>query len=224
MMVTLSDCLIPVLAYLKDKLDHTLPETDRLRQEILSRIDSARSIARKSGISEKTFESGLFPVVAWIDESLMCANWPGSIDWRKNLLQKSFFKISNGGVEFYRRMPLQETTDPETLEILSVYYMVLQLGFKGQYGLERNEHESLKVRKHLQTILEPDRTALERGKIFPTAYLAIEDPAQTTKVASRKSLNTVFVWVVPSAMVLILFFLYDRIIQSMVQNVIGHLH
>ena len=222
-MMTLSDCLIPVLAYVKDRLDHSLPDTSTLREEILDRIENARSQAKISGISGKTFESGLFPAVVWIDESLMCANWPGAVDWSKNMLQKTFFRITNGGVEFYRRMP-QETKDPDDREILSIYYMALQLGFKGQYALESNEHEASRIRKHLQGILAPDRPALEREKIFPDGYLTREDPKTTTKVASRKSLNTVFVWLVPSLMVLILFVLYDRIIHTMTRNVLRHLH
>jgi len=223
-MMTLSDCLIPVLAYVKDKLDRSLPETDQLRAEIMLRIEKARRLAKNSGISEKTFERGLFPAVVWIDESLMCANWTGSVDWSKNMLQKTFFRITNGGVEFYRRMPLQETGDPESREILSLYHMTLQLGFKGQYALERNGHEALKIQKTLQSILKPDSSALDRDKIFPDGYLTSEDPKTTTKVASRKSLNTVFIWLVPSVMVLILFLLYDRIIHSMTQNVLRNLH
>ncbi|MHB1731615.1 MAG: DotU family type IV/VI secretion system protein [Leptospirillum sp.] len=223
MMTTLSDCLIPVLAYTKDKLDRTLPEAEKLRQEIRARIDLARSCAKSAGIPETSFENALFPVVVWIDESLMCANWPGADEWSRNMLQKTFFRITNGGVEFYRRMPL-EGGDPESREILSLYHMALQLGFRGQYALERTEHEVQKVRKHLQDLLGPDRSVFEQEKIFPEGYLVREDAKTTTKVASRKTLNTVFIWLVPSVMVLVLFLLYDRIIHSMTQNVLRHLH
>jgi type VI secretion system protein ImpK len=223
-MTTLTDCLVPVLAYTKDKLDRTLPETGVLRQELQTRIEQARSCAKAAGISDKTFENGLFPVIVWIDESLMCANWPGAVDWSRNMLQKQFFRITNGGVEFYRRMPLQKTNDPESREILSVYLMALKLGFKGQYALERNSHEALNILKTLQSILKPDSSPLDQGKIFPDAYLTTENTQTTAKIASRKSLNTIFIWIVPSVMALILFLIYDRIIHLMTQNVLRNLH
>lgn len=222
-MTTLSDCLIPLLAFVKDRLERSLPETNTLRREILDRIEKARSQAKSSGISDTHFESGLFPAIVWIDESLMCANWPGAVDWSRNMLQKSFFRITNGGVEFYRRMP-QETKDPNAREILSIYLMALKLGFRGQYGLESNGHEAARIQKHLQSILEPDLPIFEREKIFPSGYLTREGPEGQTKVASRKTLNTVFVWLVPSLMVLVLFVLYDRIIHQMTRNVLRQLH
>ena len=222
-MMTLKDCFIPVLAHVKNTLDRTPPDHATVRQEILDRIERARNEGRQAGFDEETIDKGLFPVVAWIDESLMCANWPGADEWSRNMLQKTFFRITNGGVEFYRRMPL-EGGDPESREILSLYHMALQLGFRGQYALERTEHEVQKVRKHLQDLLGPDRSVFEQEKIFSEGYLVREDAKTTTKVASRKTLNTVFIWLVPSVMVLVLFLLYDRIIHSMTQNVLRHLH
>jgi hypothetical protein len=82
----------------------------------------------------------------------------------------------------------------------------------------------LNILKTLQSILKPDSSPLDQGKIFPDAYLTTENTQTTAKIASRKSLNTIFIWIVPSVMALILFLIYDRIIHLMTQNVLRNLH
>ncbi|MEC4684078.1 MAG: DotU family type IV/VI secretion system protein [Nitrospirota bacterium] len=223
-MMTLSDCLISVVANVKYLLDHSLGDLESVRGEILDRIEQARSDARSSGIDDTLFGEGLFPVVAWIDESLMCSNWSGAMEWRQKLLQKAFFGIANAGTEFYRRMPISLASDPAKREVLTVYYMVLQMGFEGQYGLRKNEHELVAVRKHLHTLLAPDGTLMQQKYLLPGAYPPEQSESTGQQVSSRKSINSVLLWSVPSVIVLLLFFIYGWIVQSMAHNVVGHIN
>ena len=224
-MGNLTDYYVPVVAWVRECLGRTLPEALELRAEIQTRIEQARLASREGGIGDKVFEAGLFPVVVWIDESLMCANWSGAIEWRTMLLQKAFFRTGNGGVEFFRRLSAlgSESVDRE---VLAVYYMILQLGFQGQYGMEGEENSSLPVRRQLQTVLEPSRPSDEQTPLFPGVMPAVAAlPGETHEgLTRRRRLGTLLLWAVPPGLLLILFMVFDRIVHSMVQDVMSHLH
>ncbi len=224
-MMTLKDCFIPVLAYVKKTLDGNPPDPATFRHDIVERIERSREESRRAGFDEETFNKGLFPVVAWIDETLMCANWPGALDWRKALLQKQFFNMSNAGIEFYRRVPLS-TVAGQTFdrELLEVFYTVLGLGFQGQYGLNRGENDLLILKKTIQTYLEPENKLLSGKKLFPKAYPESEAESANPVRSRKKTLTEAAIWVVPPALVFLLFVLFDRLAASASHSFISRLH
>ncbi len=224
-MAPLTDYYVPVAAWVKDQLMRGVPlQPLEIRAEILSRIERARLAAKEAGIEEKVFDDALFPVVVWIDESLMCADWSGANEWRSILLQKAQFKIVNGGVEFFRRLSALGP-DPVDREILAVYYMILHLGFQGQFGMKGGESGALQVRQRLQNLLEPVRLA-EGGTLFagvlPASHV-FSSAGQETRNRKRR-MKTLLVWGTPPAVLLILYVVFDRIIHQMVQNVLIRLH
>jgi type VI secretion system protein ImpK len=224
-MAALTDYYVPVAAWVKDQLMRGVPlQPIEIRAEIVSRIERARRAAKEAGIEEKVFDDGLFPVIVWIDESLMCADWSGANEWRSMLLQKAHFKIVNGGVEFFRRLSALGP-DPMDREILAVYYMILHLGFQGQFGMKGGENGALQVRQRLQNLLEPVRLS-EGGTLFAgvlPASLALSSASAETRNRKRRT-KTLLVWGTPPAVLLILYGVFDRIIHQMVQNVLIRLH
>ena len=224
-MAILSDYFVPVVAWVREQMARPLPEAVALRAEILSRIERARLSAREEGVDEKQFDAGLFPVVAWIDESLMSANWAGAHEWSRMLLQKSLFRTGNGGVEFFRRLSAMGS-GPEEREILAVYYMILQLGFQGQYGALGEESSSLPVRRQLQTVLEPALSGQDNAELFPASRSREAAlPGKKDEGRERKRrLRTLLFWAVPPAVLLVLFVVFDRSVHSMAQEVLGRFH
>ena len=224
-MAILSDDFVPLVAWVREQLSRPLPEPAAFRAEILSRIDRARISARERGVEESLFESGLFPVVAWIDESLMQSNWAGATEWSRNLLQKALFKTGNGGVEFFRRLSALGT-GPEEREVLAVYYMILHLGFLGQYGAMGEESSSLPVRRQLQAVLEPAASPLEAKALFPESLsgpMALPGASPGGETRKRR-IRTLALWGGPPAVLLVLYVVFDRIVHQMVGDVMGHLH
>ena len=223
-MAILTDYFVPVAAWVREQLGRPLPEPAPLRAEILSRIEQARRLAREGGVEERLFEAGLFPVVAWIDESLMSANWAGAVEWSRGLLQKSLFRTGNGGVEFFRRLSALGP-EPADREVLGVYYMILHLGFQGQLGMKGGESGALQVRQRLQGLLEPaknpDGEFLFAGVLPATAALS----GKTPEVSLRKRrTKTLLLWGSPPLVLLILYVVFDRIVHHMVQNALTHLN
>ncbi len=224
-MVSLTDYYVPIAGWVLERSrGETLPPAVEVRAEVIARIEKARRAAKEAGIDEKVFEAGLFPVVVWIDESLMCANWTGANEWRTMLLQKSHFKIVNGGVEFFRRLSALGP-DPTDREILAIYYMVLHLGFQGQYGMKDKENASLQVRQRLQNLLEPVR----RSEGEPLFSGVLPTTTATTGITSKsrsrnRRLRTVLLWGVPPGLLLVLFVVFDRIVHQKIQNALIHLY
>ena len=224
-MAALTDYYVPVASWVKDRLmGRCESPAIEIRAEIMSRIERARRSAMENGIEEKVFEAGLFPVVVWIDEILMCTEWPGADEWRSMLLQKAHFKIVNGGVEFFRRLSALGP-EPQDREVMGVYYMILHLGFQGQLGMKGGESGALQVRQRLQNLLEPVRNPegefLFSGVLPAPAALA----GATPEISLRKRrTKTLLLWGSPPFVLLILYVVFDRIIHHTVQNVLTHLN
>ncbi|NOQ30561.1 MAG: hypothetical protein GQ570_05495 [Helicobacteraceae bacterium] len=76
------------------------------------------------------FEDALFPIIAWIDETILNSEYIEKKAWRKNLLQKKLFNTSNAGNEFFDKLN-KLSANVYNLRILYMY--ALMLGFKGKY-------------------------------------------------------------------------------------------
>ena len=115
---------------------------------------------------------------------------------------------------------------PEDREILAVYYMILQLGFQGQYGALGEESSSLPVRRQLQAVLEPVFSSGEGKALFPEALPGEKAlPGSSPEGQTRKRrIRTLLLWGAPPAVLLILFIVFDRIVHQMAGDVMGHLH
>ncbi len=224
-MAALTDYFVPVASWVKDRLmGKSQMSALEVRAEIMSRIERARRSAKEDGVDEKVFEAGLFPVVVWIDEILMCTEWPGANEWRSMLLQKAHFKIVNGGVEFFRRLSALGP-EPVDREIMGIYYMILHLGFQGQLGMKGGESGSIQVRQRLQNLLEPARNPegefLFAGVLPAPAALSGKSPEISLQ---KRRVKTFLLWGAPPLVLLILYAVFDRIIHHMVQNVLTHLN
>ncbi len=225
-MLTLFECYAPVLAYIETVLTQpTLPSAELVRNEVVSLLDEAKSDARKNGFSENIFNEGLFPVVAWLDETLMCARWDGAREWRNHLLQRRYFGLSNFGVEFFRRIRVLESEQKQsTRSILEIYYYVLHLGFKGQYGFGRQEHELVRIRKNIQAVLDPHAVDKERGSLlgdFSSPAPRTDDPASARK---RRILSGLAFYLVPPLVLLVLYGVFSWMIDQTADSVLSHLN
>ena len=225
-MLTLFECYAPVLAYIETVLTQPAPPSaETVRTEVVSLLEEAKSDARKNGFSENLFNEGLFPIVAWLDETLMCARWDGAREWRNHLLQRRYFGLSNFGVEFFRRIHVLESEQKQsTRSVLEIYYYVLQLGFKGQYGFGRQEQEIVRIRKNIQSVLDPHATDKERGALpgdFASPAPTADDPARARK---RRILSGFALYLVPPLVLLVLYGVFSWMIDQTTDSVLSHLN
>lgn len=135
----LCDCFMEMIAYvnyfLKQKDDINL-SVDKVRVEIINLIEKSEKISAEIGISDIDYDTAKFAVIVWTDERIMQSSWEGKSLWRKNLLQKEYYKTTGGGVEFYNKLGALE---PDQNEVREVYYLCLVSGFQGVYGTSNDD-------------------------------------------------------------------------------------
>ena len=132
--MTFIDCMTPLIVYTLEFREHAeeaLYTIDKLVED----YDKLISDAQKScTLGEDAFHAALFPMVAWIDETILNSPYSDKKLWRKRLLQKKFFNTSQAGLEFFTHL---NELDKSASALRFIYLYCLFLGFKGEYY--RNE-------------------------------------------------------------------------------------
>jgi type VI secretion system protein ImpK len=126
-----------------------------LRQRIGDLLASAESAAREAGVPASDVEDAAFALVAFLDEALLSSDWSEKQAWLARPLQLERYDRYDAGEAFFDRMNgLLDRTD--RAEVLEVYLLCLQLGFKGQYQLHgRDELRRLTAQAHAALLKAP---------------------------------------------------------------------
>ena len=94
-------------------------------------LTEAQRQALEQGHAADDLRQALFAVVAWVDEALLTSGWADAEGWRRHLLQRQHFGVSNAGVAFFERL---NQVDAGNAAVEEVYLMCLALGFQGRFG------------------------------------------------------------------------------------------
>jgi type VI secretion system protein ImpK len=84
---------------------------------------------------ERQIQAIKFALAAFVDETVLTADFPERDEWEKFPLQLEYFREHLAGVKFFERldeMLKDKEPDPDVIE---VYYICLLLGFKGKYAV-----------------------------------------------------------------------------------------
>lgn len=182
-------------------------------------IKRSEEQATSSGYSEADWLEGLFPVCAWIDESILCSDWPEKTKWERSQLQRRYFQTTNGGVEVFEKLA---NLAEDAREVREVYAYCLALGFRGGYyqgtGAQLQEISS----QNLRALSEEPAPQEFPQELFPDAY---EAAFAGRKARRRKwrgfSLFSTFVVLLPIALFVALFFSYDFMLSNEIAAYLG---
>jgi type VI secretion system protein ImpK len=86
------------------------------------------------GIPKRDLDDAKYAIVAFIDEQLFRAPWPGRQQWMLEPLQFVYFNENTAGEGFFARLEALEK-EPSRLHVLQIYYLCLALGFQGKYAV-----------------------------------------------------------------------------------------
>lgn len=111
-----------------------LPAPDVLRRRIATLLEDMDRRGLEAGIQKRDLDDAKYAVVAFIDEQLFRAPWPGRQQWMLEPLQLVYFNENTAGEGFFTRLEALER-DPGRLHVLEVYYLCLALGFQGKYAV-----------------------------------------------------------------------------------------
>ena len=110
----------------------TLPELRARIGEYLDRIDRE---GLESGIAREDLEAAKYPLVAFLDETILNSQWEGRLAWREQTLQLSLFGEGAAGDRFFERLDKVRTGGDAKAELLEIYWLCLALGFEGKYKI-----------------------------------------------------------------------------------------
>jgi len=143
---------------------------EQIYQELGRQLEVAKAAALEAGKRSQDVDEAAFAVVAWLDEII--ARYP---DWRAGVtpLQKTQFNTYNAGNEFFTHL---DRLTAQQDEVREVYYLVLCLGFIGQYFYESGEGGELGRLKdqHSRQLPHPPTPVhtLPQEHITPQPYLS----------------------------------------------------
>lgn len=127
----LLDAFIPALAYVRQFVAAPQGDAASLAERLGPLLAEGQRQALEQGHAAADLRQALFAVVAWIDEALLTSGWTDAQGWRRHLLQRQHFGVSNAGVGFFEHL---NQVDAGNAAVEEVYLMCLALGFQGRFG------------------------------------------------------------------------------------------
>ena len=216
MKIEIIDCVTELFAYtyyLVEKVNTSQIDFEQVKENYAKLIEKTKEFAQSAGIKKNKINDALFPIFAWIDESLLETSWEHKPEWTKNSLQKIYFNTTNAGELFFTRL---EKLGENDKEIQEVYQYCLASGFKGNM-YQSFSQEQLKSEK--QNILKKvtGKESLEIPDVlFPNAgNKAISGIIKRKRWKGMAGFSFVFV-LLPVLLFLFLFYFFDRQLGNMI--------
>ena len=181
-------------------------------------LHESKALAEEHGISEDVFMDARFPVVAYVDELLLCLDWPGKTDWQVHPLQRKYFGTTNAGSEFYDRLNELKKFGPDR-DVREVYALCLGLGFRGKYfrGEDRKAYEEVKAFNLGLLLPDEAKQNIDAATLFPFAYKGhSEDEMSSFK--ARISIYPIIIGV-PLVVITAMAFIYHFYIGSVLTEI-----
>ncbi|RZI45807.1 DotU family type IV/VI secretion system protein [Candidatus Finniella inopinata] len=101
---------------------------DTLQEQAL-KMEYAVGVGRTAA-----FRDSQYLMVALVDEIFLNLQWAGAKIWEKSLMEAQLFETQIAGEYVFKKLDaLLENNDPARTEMALLYFMVLSLGFRGQY-------------------------------------------------------------------------------------------
>lgn len=175
----------------KDNLAQIDDGWEDFRSELSNMLIDAQTQATKAGFPEAICNEALFPVVSFIDETIMTSKWQNKSLWQKESLQRQFFNTTNSGHQFYERLnKLNRQGDDRSVR--EVYLLCLSLGYKGQFFSPQDRPKIEETRVFNLDLLLPNdvNNVFEKSTLFSDAYH--ERDQINTKRKSRVNLIPFF--------------------------------
>jgi len=144
-------------------------------QNLVFNLEHQASTANRSGndYSVSIYKETMYVMAALADEVFLNLSWEGKEQWNEKLLESYFFQSHIAGEEFFRRLEnLMQSRDAMSVELASVYFMALSLGFQGKFRGHDDIETLEKYKQQLFTfIFRRDPELLQESKqIFPATY------------------------------------------------------
>lgn len=132
--------------------------SNELRPKVASILDDFEKRAERYRFNHKVVNVAKFGLAAFVDETVLTANFPLRNEWEKNPLQLQYFGEQLAGNKFFDKLDSMLGQIEVTQDAVEIYYYCLLLGFKGKYAVYEQE-------KLLETMQRTANALVKVGKI-----------------------------------------------------------
>lgn len=220
-MSSLRECYTGIMVY-ADMVSHGNGDIgiNEVREALSKLIEQSRQEALAKSYSEPLWLEGLFPVAAWIDETLLCSQWRDRKAWQSEQLQRHYFNMTNAGELFFSNIDDMATLSPE---VLGAYELVLSSGFKGRYFRKGNHAVLAEYKEQLRKKLGIPRGQTTGAELFADAYREVHavHGGKHRTIGSRTSMLTYALVLVPPLLLLAAFIMLDLQLGQLLERSFG---
>jgi type IV/VI secretion system ImpK/VasF family protein len=147
-------------------------EPDAVAADLQEIFDEQARAVRGDPRLDMLYEKARYPLMVLADEILLHSGWDRASEWEQHLFEEKYFKTNIGGDQFFT---IAKELRPEDVELASIIFAGLALGFRGKYR-ERPE-KAIDIKNRVYRLLA-EYLADTGDKITPEAYHVTAAPAR----------------------------------------------
>jgi len=211
----LSDCFIKLIAYIAyflKNVDKKQPGYEQVKNEVLRLLSETEEFLRQNIFAEAEYDMARFAVCAWVDEAILTSSWREKSKWQRETLQFRYYGTADAGEDFFNKLNILGLHQRDVRE---VYYLCLAMGFKGRYHDEKDKYLLEQVKASNLKLLFGSSLgppSLDRGELFPEAYITDTREMGKQKGDSRLTPLNLLGFGIPLLLFIILFFIFSFIL------------
>ncbi|MBT4880512.1 MAG: DotU family type IV/VI secretion system protein [Alphaproteobacteria bacterium] len=146
-----------------------------ISQRLVSYLENQALMTSRQGgdFASAYYEEAQYVMAALADEVFLNTNWSGKDSWDDYLVESKLFSSHVAGDQFFDKLDeFLDLRDPANVDIATVYYFSLALGFQGKYrGLDAKKTlDDYKQRLFLFITRRRPQLFAGKRRLFPEAY------------------------------------------------------
>jgi type VI secretion system protein ImpK len=156
----------PVLEeIMRVKAGLTIPSIG-LRSTVDALLKQVEERGAQAGYAERQLQTTKFVLAAFVDETVLIADFPLREEWEKYPLQLEYVGEQLAGLTFFERLDalMKSASSEADVDVVEVCYLCLLLGYKGKYNIYYEEQ--------LRSVIENVAEFLRRANRLRSSALA----------------------------------------------------
>ncbi len=217
----LTDCFVDLIAYTAyfiRSVAHKQPPYEQVKADILTALSKSDDCLKRNLFPPEEYDMARFAVCAWVDEVILNSPWQEKDHWKREQLQRLFYRTTDAGEEFFDRL---NTVGYHQRDVREVYFLCLALGFMGRYCHPGDEFLLAQVKSSNLKLLMGSSVgppSLDRAELFPEAYQIGELEPYVQKRRHPLSLVNIIGIVGPVVLFGLLYLIYNFTLNSIMEN------
>lgn len=189
----ITESVFNALAQIQRRDATAMPMAELVHQQLCTYIDQGARLGSKLGLQQQDVEDIKYALAALCDEVVLGKGGALRDFWMPRLLQMRYFNENVAGEAFFERLAVirRETSRSD---VLRVYYLCLQFGFRGKYRVRGGEIELL-------DITDAVRNELIRVRQIPTELELSPNGQRKYEPLADARRNMLMVWLSVAAAV-----------------------